>query len=181
MAIDPICGMTVDESTGLKAEKDGTTFFFCSDYCRRKFLGEAPEKRTSTKAYYCPMDEGVESDVPGTCPVCGMALEPTMPGTGGDAGRAELRDMSRRLLIGAVLGVPVFILGMAEHATGVDISHEVSIWIQFALSTLVVFVAGWPLLARGVRSYLTLRLNMLSLIALTTGPRVLRLTVSWTR
>ena len=166
MAIDPICGMTVDESTGLRAERDGKTVFFCSDYCRRKFLGEAPAQPTTTKAYFCPMDPGVESDVPGTCPICGMALEPTMPGAADEAGRAELRDMTRRLLIGAVLGIPVFVLGMAEHTVGMDMSHEVSTWIQFALSTLVVFGAGWPLFVRGVKSYLSLHLNMFSLIAL---------------
>jgi len=166
MAIDPICGMTVDESTGLKAERDGQTIFFCSDYCRRKFLGEAPEKRASAKAYFCPMCEGVESDEPGACPVCGMALEATMPGAASEAGHAELRDMNRRLLFGAVMGVPVFVLGMAEHATAVNVAPETSTWIQMGLSTLVVFGAGWPLLARGVKSYVSLRLNMFSLIAL---------------
>ncbi|MFH0909368.1 MAG: heavy metal translocating P-type ATPase [bacterium] len=158
--------MTVEESSGLTAVKDGKTFFFCSDYCHRKFLGEAPEQRTATKAYFCPMDPGVESDAPGACPVCGMALEPTMPGASGGACRAELRGKSRRRRAGAVLGVPVFILGMAGHAPGVDLPREPSTWIQFALSTLVVFGAGWPLLVRGLKSYFSLRLNMFSLIAM---------------
>src|SRR5204863_521259 len=112
MAIDPICGMTVDESSGLKAERDGRTYYFCSDSCRRKFLGEPPAPRRIAKAYFCPMDDGVESDEPGICPVCGMALEPAVADP--NVRNAELRDMSVRLLVGAVLGFPVFILGMGH-------------------------------------------------------------------
>lgn len=104
MAIDPICHMEVDESTDFKVERDGTTYYFCCEHCRRKFLqqrGELPADepvqvhhislggmphshmggmahspaRTPQAEYYCPMCEGVESDRPGTCPKCGMALE----------------------------------------------------------------------------------------------------------
>jgi len=98
MATDPICGMQVDEATGLKAERDGETYYFCCEHCRRKFLaGEtaaesevhvtslamkpaASTDETSSK-YICPMCEGVESDTPGSCPKCGMALEPSRPAT----------------------------------------------------------------------------------------------------
>jgi len=78
-AIDPICGMTVDKRTAIKADRDGQTWYFCCDHCRRKFLGETPAAPPpSTKAaYYCPMCPGVENDRPGDCPKCGMALEPT--------------------------------------------------------------------------------------------------------
>jgi Cu+-exporting ATPase len=100
MAIDPICGMTVDEATALRAERDGKTYYFCHEHCRRKFLageGEAkqphthgellqlgaapsaPRKASAAGKYFCPMCEGVESDTPGTCPKCGMALEPAKP------------------------------------------------------------------------------------------------------
>ncbi len=91
MAKDPICGMTVDEATGLHAESDGKTYYFCSESCRRKFLGEEapappaaccgghgghdPVKPAANAKYFCPMCPGVESDKPGECPKCGMALE----------------------------------------------------------------------------------------------------------
>ncbi|HZL90431.1 MAG TPA: heavy metal translocating P-type ATPase, partial [Pirellulaceae bacterium] len=100
MAIDPICGMTVDEATALRAQYDGQTFYFCCEHCRQKFLsreskgdrahghgelvqlGHAPTARSedqSTGSYFCPMCEGIESDRPGNCPKCGMALEPIRP------------------------------------------------------------------------------------------------------
>src|SRR5215831_1440373 len=107
MAVDPICGMTVDEATARSAEKDGRTFYFCSDHCRQTFLASAssntkepeahaphgrhghpasstslppPEKRQPSAAKYtCPMHPEVQRDQPGNCPQCGMALEPTRP------------------------------------------------------------------------------------------------------
>ncbi|MCL4203267.1 MAG: heavy metal translocating P-type ATPase [Pirellulaceae bacterium] len=93
MAIDPICGMTVDEATARSAELDSQTFYFCSDHCRQKFLagakkGEpqdthhhetAPKRKRGSSKYFCPMCEGVESDKPGNCPKCGMALEQARP------------------------------------------------------------------------------------------------------
>ncbi len=99
MAIDPICGMTVDEATALSAERDGKTFYFCHENCRRKFLSgdgkpeahghggllqlgsapPAPRNPSAAGKYICPMCEGVESDKPGSCPKCGMALELAHP------------------------------------------------------------------------------------------------------
>ena len=95
MAIDPICGMEVDEAKGLSAQRDGETFYFCSPFCREKFLrNEVPEEpsprhmkaepavvsiaipNADAAKYICPMCPGVESDRPGPCPKCGMALEP---------------------------------------------------------------------------------------------------------
>jgi len=88
MAIDPICGMTVDEATARHEERDGETFYFCSDGCREKFLAQSqPEAKKAchhgpaatppktTAKYFCPMCPGVEADMPGSCPKCGMALE----------------------------------------------------------------------------------------------------------
>ncbi len=97
MAIDPICGMTVDEATPCRVERDNTTVYFCSEHCRQKFLagtgktgpvpsaqvhtptGAAPKTRQATTKYICPMHPEVESDEPGNCPKCGMALEPSRP------------------------------------------------------------------------------------------------------
>jgi P-type Cu+ transporter len=89
MMRDPICGMTVDEATSLHAERDGQTFYFCSPHCREKFLAgpEAakPEEDTKGATYTCPMHPEVQLDHPGSCPKCGMALEPMDP----SAGRAD--------------------------------------------------------------------------------------------
>ena len=90
-AVDPICGMQVDPDTALSSSKDSETFYFCSRHCQEKFESmDAPVsgccqqessgekvKPTSSANYYCPMCEGIESDQPGDCPKCGMALEPT--------------------------------------------------------------------------------------------------------
>lgn len=93
MAIDPICGMTVDEATARSVELNSQTFYFCSEHCRQKFLaggknGEsqhtdhhesAPKKQQGSSKYFCPMCQGVESENPGNCSKCGMALEPAHP------------------------------------------------------------------------------------------------------
>ncbi|NIO39264.1 MAG: heavy metal translocating P-type ATPase [Burkholderiales bacterium] len=83
MAVDPICGMVVDDATALSAAHDGATFYFCSQHCRKRFLSQQPsDKRSDAEKYVCPMCEGVESDRPGSCPKCGMALKPVQPKTG---------------------------------------------------------------------------------------------------
>ena len=93
MAIDPICGMTVDEAVGRSADRDGKTFFFCSDHCRQKFIDTAPSRQSKypehrakdvttevvNDKYICPMHPEITSDKPGNCPKCGMALEPVHP------------------------------------------------------------------------------------------------------
>ena len=86
MAIDPVCHMQVDEASALKAERDGQTHYFCSDHCRRKSMEANQQERKHHRdrkqgdaRYICPMCEGVESDRPGSCPRCGMALELAEP------------------------------------------------------------------------------------------------------
>lgn len=165
MALDPICGMTVDEQTGLRAEKGGVTHFFCSDHCRRKFLGHESPSTIHPSPFFCPMCPGVGSDRPGTCPTCGMALEASA-GAGDDK---ELRRMQRRLGIGLVLGLPVFVLGMTHllpPSLAARLPHRVSAWIQFVLGTPVIFGCGGPLIQRGWQSFRTRQLNMFSLIFL---------------
>ena len=176
MAIDPICGMTADESTALSAEKDGRAYYFCSDYCRRKFLGlpdESPTREAGTKPYYCPMCEGVESDTPGVCPKCGMALESAAPSGKQPEDDSELRDMSKRFLVGLVFGVPVFVLSMGNMGHGGWlagwVSPGLSRWLEFALATPVVLGCGWPFFQRAWRSILSRHLNMFTLIGLGTS------------
>jgi Cu+-exporting ATPase len=179
MAIDPICGMTVDEASPQRAERDGKTFYFCSDHCRQKFLStpvtaKAEEKPSDKTIYTCPMHPEVQQDHPGDCPKCGMPLEPKTVTAGTDDGEnAELRDMTKRFWIGAALAVPVFFLAMAHLIPVIGrqpwVNGDVSRWIQFALTTPVVCWAGWPFFKRGWHSVVTLHLNMFTLIAIGVG------------
>ena len=179
MAIDPICGMTVEEASALPAERDGQTFYFCSDHCRQKFLSTPatakPEKMPQGKAIYtCPMHPEIEQDHPGDCPKCGMALEPKTVTAGSDEEEnAELDDMTRRFWIGAALTLPVFVLAMAHLVPALArqswADSHISRWLQFALTTPVVLWAGWPFFRRGWRSVVTRHLNMFTLIAIGVG------------
>ena len=183
-AIDPVCGMMVDETTGFRAERGGKTYFFCSARCLEKFRAEivrsplpgtsAPSPRTSATTYTCPMHPEVEQDHPGDCPKCGMALEPKSVGAGtNDAEVAGLREMSRRLWIGAALTLPVFVLAMAHMVPALArqawTNGQASRWLQFALTTPVVWWAGWTFFLRGGRSLVTRRLNMFTLISIGVG------------
>jgi Cu+-exporting ATPase len=131
MSKDPICGMTVDEATALPAEREGETFYFCSEHCRSKFLAQSETQNGKDRSgchdkthephnhartiYTCPMHPEIEQDHPGDCPKCGMALEPkTVSGNGEEHDNAELRDMTQRFWVGAVLAMPVFLLAMAH-------------------------------------------------------------------
>ena len=175
MAIDPICGMTVDETTAESAVRDGVTFFFCCAGCRRKFLGEVPLAAPAADAgaiYTCPMHPEIEQIGPGACPKCGMDLEPKTVQAGGGDDDPELRRMSRRFRIAAALTLPVFLLAMLP-MVGVPLDRWIGIpashWLQFALATPVVLWAGWPIFERGVRSLVTGHLNMFTLIAIGTA------------
>ena len=180
MAIDPICGMTVNEASALRAEREAKTFFFCSENCRQKFLSQpiaTPMQKEKTKGkpiYTCPMHPEVQQDHPGDCPKCGMALElKTVAAGTDDAENAELNDMTKRFWIGAALSLPVFVLAMVHLIPAVAreswVDSDISRWIQFALTTPVVCWAGWPFFRRGWRSVVTLNLNMFTLIAIGVG------------
>lgn len=180
---DSVCGMSVDPDTTTHHARHGhTTLHFCSDGCRSKFVSD-PERylRTSRDApvqapaavggiYTCPMHPEIRQDRPGSCPICGMALEPLTP-TSEPVENAELKDMGRRFRVGLVLTLPVFALEMGGHLTGLTerLGQQTSNWIQFTLATPVVLWAGWPFFERGWRSLLTRRLNMFTLIALGSG------------
>ena len=179
MAIDPICGMTVNEASELRAERDGQTFYFCSDHCRQKFLSTPAtakhEDKSHGKAIYtCPMHPEVQQEHPGACPKCGMALEPkTVTAGTDDEENTELRDMTRRFWIGAALALPVFVLAMTHLIPALArqswVDSEASRWVQFALTTPVVLWAGWPFFHRGWRSVMTRHLNMFTLITIGVG------------
>jgi Cu+-exporting ATPase len=180
MATDPVCGMMVDEASALHAEREGQTFYFCSEHCRQKFLGipnsefRTPNsaKLSSNAKYFCPMCPGVESDRPGDCPKCGMALESQMASAGLED-NAETRVLAIKFWIGLALTIPVLFLAMSQWIPGVPIEQwipkPVSRWLEFLLSTPVVLWAGGMFFGRAWRSLKTRQLNMFTLIATGVG------------
>ncbi|WP_073140539.1 heavy metal translocating P-type ATPase [Muricoccus roseus] len=184
LVTDPVCGMKVDPTTSKhRLEHAGTTFHFCSAGCRTKFEADPGRYLEPKKAapapvprkgaiYTCPMHPEIRQEGPGSCPICGMALEP-LEITAEAEPSHELTDMTRRFWIGLALTLPVVILEMGGHIPGLGLHHLVpprtSVWIQFLLATPVVLWAGWPFFVRGWQSVVNRSLNMFSLIALGTG------------
>ena len=180
-AIDPVCGMTVTTATAKhRLAYKGQDHFFCSAGCRTRFEGD-PEKYLAPKSsqpeekmpegtiYTCPMHPEVRQVGPGSCPICGMALEPETVSLD-DAPDPELIDMTRRFWIGLALTLPVFVIDMAAHLGGIHLLPlQTSNWLSFALATPVVLWAGWPFFERGWQSIRTRNLNMFTLIAMGTG------------
>ena len=179
---DPVCGMTVDPAkTAHHAEHAGHVYHFCSAGCRTKFTAEPGKYLPGRKPlraepvapgtiYTCPMHPQIRQVGPGACPICGMALEPETP-TAETGPNPELVDFTRRFWIGLVLTLPVFILEMGGHLTGMHFpgGPQIGNWVQFALATPVVLWAGWPFFVRGWQSLVNRNLNMFTLIALGTG------------
>ncbi|WP_377828639.1 heavy metal translocating P-type ATPase [Bradyrhizobium lupini] len=178
---DPVCGMTVDPATSKhRFDHHGETFHFCSAGCRTKFAADpakylAKEKTPQPEMpagtiYTCPMHPQIRQAGPGTCPICGMALEPEVASleTGPNP---ELADMTRRFWIGGALALPAVVLEMGGHLAGPHnwINATLSNRIQLVFATPVVLWAGWPFFVRGWQSLLTRNLNMFTLIAMGTG------------
>lgn len=178
---DPVCGMTVEvnESTRL-ADYDGARFHFCSENCETKFSAD-PYFYASGNAqniqmvdqtggqWTCPMHPEILKDAPGSCPICGMALEPIVPS---DEPSEELTDFTRRMWISAVAAVPLVILTMGE-LVGLPvrdwIGHQTAIYIEFLLATPIILWAALPFFRRGVESIKNVSPNMWTLIALGVG------------
>ncbi|MFO1112103.1 MAG: heavy metal translocating P-type ATPase [Bradyrhizobium sp.] len=179
--LDPVCGMTVDPATSKhRFEHRGETFHFCSAGCRTKFAADPakylnknaapPAEMPEGTIYTCPMHPEIRQVGPGSCPICGMALEPEVASL--DAGpNPELDDMTRRFWIGVLLSLPTVVLEMGGHlAVGHGwVDPTLSNWIQLAFSTPVVLWVGWPFFVRGWQSLQTRNLNMFTLIAIGTG------------
>ncbi len=177
--LDPVCGMTVDPHTAKHRHAyKGHPYSFCCAGCRTKFAAD-PEKYLGERAaepvsagtiYTCPMHPEIRQVGPGSCPICGMALEPEVA-TADTGPNPELADMRRRFWIGVVLSAPVVALEMGAHIVGGHgfVDPTLSNWIQFAFATPVVLWAGWPFFQRGWQSLVTRNLNMFTLIALGTG------------
>lgn len=209
-AIDPVCGMTVSLPSSITAKHNDSTFAFCCEACRVKFVdrpefylanppaaaesccGEQTEKAAAEASsccgtnqhppaksqaaagqYTCGCHPEIIRDEPGDCPKCGMALERVVPAVGvGEADddlNGELADMTRRLRVGLLFGLPVLLLAMGP-MVGLPIasllSPRTNQWTQFVLTTPVVLWCGWPFFVRGWNSILNRRGNMFTLIAI---------------
>ena len=195
---DPVCGMSVDpDQSRFVSEHDGKQFHFCSAGCKQTFDadpgryadgssrpghdhhhssvggGAGPEGGAAAEVaeWTCPMHPEVRRPGPGSCPICGMALEPVMV-TADSGPSPELADMTRRFWVAVALSVPVLVLGMGGDLVPSlhdVISPRTSAWLQLALATPVVLWAGWPFFDRGWTSVRTMKLNMFTLIAMGTG------------
>jgi P-type Cu+ transporter len=180
---DPVCGMSVEPTTAThRVLHDGRSYFFCSARCRERFAAEpsryltevsvAPPKAARETQWTCPMHPQIIRAGPGSCPICGMALEPMVPSTSG-AANPELRGMTRRFWVGVAFSLPLLTMAMtghvAEPALDTLIAPPSAVWLQLILATPVVLWGGWPFFRRGWSSLVNRRLNMFTLIALGTG------------
>ena len=185
MSKDPVCGMQVNADSPFHHIHGGETYLFCSTSCRDKFVAH-PDRYLLSRAtqhdsscsdnscnlsasiYTCPMHPEVIQDHPGTCPKCGMALEPRTVAV--EESNEELNDMSRRFWFSTLLAAPVFLLAMvadlAPQWLPVKLSMSAVQWIEFVLATPVVLWGGWPFFVRGWRSVISWNLNMFTLIGL---------------
>ena len=180
---DPVCGMDVTPGEDAESlEYAGHTHHFCSRDCLEKFQADPPRYvhlgvattpahgATPTK-YTCPMHPEVVRDGPGSCPICGMALEP-VTAAGNDA-NPELADMIRRFWVSLVLTTPLLLMAMAEMVPGGGLGRLISRpalpWLQLVLATPVVLWGGAPFFARGWASVVNRSPNMFTLIALGSG------------
>jgi P-type Cu+ transporter len=168
---DPICGMDVNPATAAGSHVyDGQTYYFCSAHCLAEFrvdpvryikahpLAQPP---ADTSAWYtCPMHPEVRQRGPGTCPKCGMALEPEVA-SGAEDENPELGQMTRRFWVSLGLSVPTLIIAM--------LGMKGLAWLQLVLATPVVLWGGWPFFQRGWASIVHRSLNMFTLIAIGTG------------
>jgi Cu+-exporting ATPase len=187
---DPVCGMEVDSaSTAHRHDLGGTTYFFCSARCREKFaadpdrylspagvdpavlhpaMGALPEAAAGT-IWTCPMHLEIRRDAPGSCPICGMALEPLEP-TIEEGPNPELIDMTRRFWVSAAFTIPLALLVVGSELLGWDLlPMRTSMWVQLALTTPVVLWGGWPFFERFWASLQNRNLNMFTLIGLGVG------------
>ncbi len=192
MAIDPICKMTVNETKILSFERSGKVYYFCSQSCLEKFKAQSknkpcchhevkakksPDRNPLTHGeavYTCPMHPEIEQAHPGDCPKCGMPLEPkAISAEDKEESRREMKSLQNKFIFGVVLSLPVLALAMAEMVPWLNlkliISQKLSNWIQFILSTPIVFWAGGIFFVRGWKSILNKSLNMFTLVSMGVG------------
>jgi P-type Cu+ transporter len=195
-ATDPVCGMTVDRTTARWMSKlEGSRYYFCSEGCQKKFDADPakylaaepfdpaaldPRRKTAPPAatavpagakWTCPMHPEIVKDGPGDCPICGMALEPMVPGAS-DEKNPELADFTRRFWVSAALSVPLLVIGMGG-MLGLRvrelIGEPLTSWLELALATPVVLWAALPFFRRFLASLRNRSPNMWTLIGLGVG------------
>jgi Cu+-exporting ATPase len=183
--LDPVCGMTIspDDAVG-HVDHKGQTYYFCNQSCLEQFRADPgrfadPQRKEASRAaadpeaeYTCPMHPEIRQKGPGSCPICGMALEPVAI-TLDEQPNEELEDMTRRLRWSLVLTAPMLAFMVAEFLPGQPLHHLLPFgalnWIELALATPVVLWGGGPFFRRGWASVLNRHLNMFTLIALGVG------------
>ncbi len=182
---DPVCGMTVSHTEEKpKFLYQETMYHFCSQKCHDRFEADPEhylsgaherEKRKVIEGakYTCPMHPEIVRDVPGDCPICGMALEPMGVPTGDEGPNPELVDFKRRFWVGGLLTIPLLILTMGPYV-GLGFIREAigerpALWTELVLSTPVILWGGWPFFVRGVKSVISTNLNMFTLIGMGVG------------
>jgi len=185
--VDPVCGMSTDDEHGFTPyEHEGRSYYFCSDHCLKKFKDDPdaylsrgpgkpslPDKETPVagRQYTCPMHPEIIQDTPGSCPKCGMALEPVTVSSGDDEETPEYDFMRHRFIFGAILTIPLVIIAMRHMLPGGRLIEEIASarslgWLELLLATPVVLWAGWVFYVRAVQSVINRSLNMFTLIGL---------------
>ena len=197
--VDPVCGMTVTpERAAGSATHQGTTYYFCGQSCLQRFTANpqayishrtpestsapadtpAPALAPTTTAatqWTCPMHPEILRDRPGSCPICGMSLEPVSPVTveGHEEANAELVDMTRRFWTSAALTIPLLAIVMGDYLPGQPLQRLLPSssagWLDLFLATPVVLWGGWPFFVRAWQSVVNHSLNMFTLIGLGVG------------
>ena len=193
LAIDPVCGMTVSLKTAAGSfEHNGQTYYFCSPHCVAKFQSKpetflnksaAPmmtqpvgmqraKPSQKTASFTCPMHPEIVRDAPGSCPICGMALEPRTVSLDEEES-PELTKMSRRFWVCVGLSIPLLIIGMSELIPSAPLERVVPMgvrgWIELGLATPVVLWGAWPFFVRAWQSLVNRSLNMFTLIGVGVG------------
>jgi Cu+-exporting ATPase len=175
--IDVVCGMKVAADAPVREHYAGETYLFCGERCRAKFrrsprsfvVGEASPATVEGGPYTCPMHPEIRQQGPGTCPICGMALEPVRASLEEEA-NPELAYMTRRFWLSAALTLPLVALAMSDLIPGLShvslISARRLSLLELVIATPVVLWGGWPFLLRGWQSVVAKRLNMFTLIGL---------------
>ncbi|RWQ12146.1 heavy metal translocating P-type ATPase, partial [Mesorhizobium sp.] len=181
-ATDPVCGMKVERATAKHfVRHEGKGFYFCSAGCKAKFEADpqkylsgqpAPEPMPKGTQYTCPMHPEIVRDKPGSCPICGMALEPMGVPTGDEGPNPELVDFTRRFWVSAVLSIPLLLITMGP-MLGLPfrdwLGEQPAAWIELALATPVVLWAAIPFFHRGWDSIVNRSPNMWTLISIGVG------------
>ena len=183
--VDPVCGMTIDPADAVgDVTHDGQTFYFCNESCLERFKAdpaqftgggrqaEAATPSNNDAEYTCPMHPEVRQKGPGSCPICGMALEPVAV-TLEEQPNDELDDMTRRFRWSLLLTAPILAFMVSEFLPGQPLQRLLPPgalnWVELVLATPVVLWGGWPFFARGAESVVSRHLNMFTLIAMGVG------------